>query len=162
RARARTGAWRPARAAHRAWPRQPLRARATDAGYSARCLTLVEAVDDGSAAGQSLLELRQPLLDAPPAGGDEIDEQGEVVDARVPLGEDVSLDPLEPADDLVRQAAHLGEVTGARPEVLAESVLDPRGQARLEAGRRRGKGLDGVACALQRGVEGGRVSAAGG
>ena len=34
----------------------------------------------------------------------------EVVDARVPLGEDVALEPLEPADRLVQQAADLGEV----------------------------------------------------
>ena len=94
--------------------------------------TLVEAIDDGAVARQPLLELRQPLLDAPPARGDEVDEQGEVVDARVPLGEDVSLDPLEPADDLVRQAAYLGEMTGARPEVLAKPVLDRLGQARFE------------------------------
>ena len=67
-------------------------------------MTLVEAVNDGAVARQPLFELRQPLLDAPPAGGDEIDEQGEVVYARVPLCEDVSLDPLEPANDLVRQA----------------------------------------------------------
>ena len=53
----------------------------------------------------------------------------------MPLGEDVSFDPLEPADDLVRQAANLGEVAGARPEVLAEPVLDRLRQARLEARR---------------------------
>ena len=66
-------------------------------------LTLAEAVDDGVIARQAALELRQALFDAPPARRDEVDEQREVVDARVPLGEDVSLDPLEPADHLVRQ-----------------------------------------------------------
>ena len=125
-------------------------------------LTLAEAVDNAAVARQSLLELREPLLDAAAAGGDEIDEQREVVDARVPLGEDVSLDPLKPADDLVGQATDLGEVTGARPEVLAEPVLDRLWQACLEASRRRGEGLDGVPCALQRRVERGRIRATGG
>ena len=80
----------------------------------------------------------------------------------MPLGENVSLDPLEPADDLIRQPPHLGEVPGARPEVLAEAVLDRLGQSGLEAGRRRGQRLDGVPRALQRRVERGRVRAAGG
>src|SRR5205823_4791872 len=133
---------RPARAAQRAGPREPLRARATGADaaeFLAGRLMLVEAVDDCAIARQSLLELRQPLLDAPPARSDEVYEQGEVVDACVPFGEDVSLETLEPADDLARQAAHLGEVTRARPEVLAEPVLDRLGQAGLEAGRRGGE-----------------------
>ena len=107
-------------------------------------LTLLEAVDDGAVALSALLELREALLDAPPAGGDEVDEEREVVDARVPLGEEVALDPLEPADDLVHQAAHLGEVPGARAEVLAEPVLDRLGQAGLELGGRRGERLDRV------------------
>src|SRR5215471_20944376 len=80
----------------------------------------------------------------------------------MPLGEDVSLDPLEPADDLVRQAANLGEVTGARPEVLAEPVLDRLGQACLEPGRRRGEGFDCMPRPFERCVERGRVRAAGG
>ncbi len=80
----------------------------------------------------------------------------------MPLGEEVSLDPLEPADDLVRQAPHLGEVPGARPEVLAETVLNRLGQADLEAGGRRGERLDGVSRPFQRRVERRRVRAAGG
>ena len=54
----------------------------------------------------------------------------------MPLGEQVALEPLEPAEDLVHQPAHLGEVAGARPEVLLEAVLERGGQARLELGRR--------------------------
>lgn len=125
-------------------------------------MTLAEAVDDRVVPRQSRFELRQALLDAPPARGDEIDEQGEVVDAGVPLGEDVSLDSLETADGLVGQAPDLGEMAGARPEVLAEPVLDRLGQACLEAGRRRGEGLDGVACALQGRIDRSRVGPAGG
>ena len=58
--------------------------------------------------------------------------------------------------------AHLGEVPGARPEVLAETVLNRLGQAGLEAGGRRGERLDGVPRPFQRRVERGRVGAAGG
>src|SRR3712207_8125912 len=36
-----------------------------------------------------------------PPGGDEIDQEREIVDARVPLGEQVALEPLEPPDRLV-------------------------------------------------------------
>ncbi len=66
RARTRHRTRRPARAAQRAWPGQPLRARAYRCVYFSRRLTLVEAVDDGAVARQSLLELRQALFDAPP------------------------------------------------------------------------------------------------
>lgn len=99
------------------------------------------------------LDAGEPLVDAAPAGRDEIDEQGEVVDARVPLGEEVALDALEPADQLVHQAAHLGEVAGDREHLGAQSVLDcvpdARGQGGLELRRRRGERLDLVACALE-------------
>jgi hypothetical protein len=128
---------------------------------------LVEAVDDRAVAGQSRLELRQPLVDTAnaaintvPAGSDEIDEQGEIVDAGMALGEDVSFDPLETADGLVRQAANLGEVASARPEVLLQAVLNGLGQTGLEAGCGRGERLDCVPGALERRVERGRIGAA--
>ena len=118
---------------------------------------LVEAVDDRAIACQSLLELRQPLLDASPPGGDEVDEEGEVVDAGMPLGEDVAFDSLEPADDLVGQAAHLGEMARHGQHLLAEPVLDrvadPRGQARLELGRGRRECLDLKPGPLERRVD---------
>ena len=69
---------------------------------------LFDAVDDGVAAGrQVLLEVLEPRVDALPPGGDEVDEQREVVDARVPLGADVALEPPEPAQHLVHQARAL-------------------------------------------------------
>ena len=80
----------------------------------------------------------------------------------MPLGEDVSLDPLEAADGLVRQAADLGEMAGARPELLANTVLDRLGQAGLEPGRGRGKRLDRVSCPLERRVECRGIGATGG
>ena len=103
-----------------------------------------EAVHDRAVALEAFLEMREPLLDAAPAGGHEVDEKPEVVDARVPLGEQVALDPLQAADDLIHQPANLGEMAGARPEVLAQSVLDRLGQPRLELRRRRGQRFDRV------------------
>ena len=69
---------------------------------------VAERVD--RAADGGALDLLEPGVDALPARRDEVDEQREVVDARVPLGEQVALEPLEPADRLVQQAADLGEV----------------------------------------------------
>ena len=96
-------------------------------------------------------------VDAAPAGRDEVDEEREVVDARVPLGEQVALDALEPAEQLVHQAAHLGEVARDRQDLRAEAVLDRVADAcrqrRLELGRRRGERLDLVARALEGGVD---------
>ena len=40
-------------------------------------------------------EACEPRVDATPAGADEVDEKREVVDARVALGEEIALDPLE-------------------------------------------------------------------
>jgi len=50
--------------------------------------------------GRDVPRSGEPLLDAAPARGDEVDQQGEVVDAGVSLGEEIGLDPFEPADDL--------------------------------------------------------------
>ena len=71
----------------------------------------------------------------------------------MPLGEQVALDVLEPADDLVEQAAHLGEMARTRAEVLLEPVLDRLGQSRLHLRRGRGERFDLVAGALERGVD---------
>jgi len=78
----------------------------------------------------------------------------------VPLGEEISLDPLEPADDLVRQPPHLGEVACAGTEVLPQAVLDREGEPRLEPGGRGRERLDGCPRTLERRVERGRVGAA--
>jgi S-adenosylmethionine:tRNA ribosyltransferase-isomerase len=110
------------------------------------------------------LDAAEPLVDAAPPGGDEIDEQGEVVDARVTLGEKVAFDTLEPAEQLVHQPAYLCEVAGDRKHLGAEAVLkciaDARGQRGLELGRGGGQRLDLVARALEGGVHlGGRHAA---
>ena len=60
-------------------------------------------------------------------GAHEVDEKREVVDARVPLGEELALEPLESSDRLVQQPADLGDV--------------PRDRKHLGAERRRGRPL---------------------
>ena len=61
-------------------------------------LLLLEPVDDG-------FDPAEPGIDALPAGGDEVDEKREVVDARIALGQEVALERRQAADELVRQAA---------------------------------------------------------
>ncbi len=111
-----------------------------------------------------MLDAGEPLVDAAPAGGDEVDEEREVVDAGVPLGEQVAFQPLEPADQLVHQAAHLGEVTGNGEHLLAQAVLhrvaDADGEPGLELGGGCRECLDLLACALERRVHRSRLGAA--
>ena len=71
-----------------------------------------------------LLDLREPRVDALPARGDEIDEQREVVDARVTLGEHVSLEALETSNGLVQEAPDLGDVPRDRKHFCSKAVLD--------------------------------------
>src|SRR5712691_4083125 len=76
------------------------------------------------------------------------------------LREQVALEPLEAADHLVLEAAHLGEVARARAEVLAQPVLDVSGQAGLQRGRRLRERLERLARPLERGVDGRRLDTA--
>ncbi|MGZ4308661.1 MAG: hypothetical protein ACXVRG_04825 [Gaiellaceae bacterium] len=82
----------------------------------------------------------------------------------MPLGQEVALDPLEPADHLVGQAADLGEVPSDRLDLLAQAVLesavDLRRERRLELRGGEAELLDLGPRPLERGVDGGRVSAA--
>ena len=81
----------------------------------------------------------------------------------MPLGEQLALDPLEPADHLVHEPAHLGELAGdgdhlaAHP--LADGLADLVGQRGLELGRRLGQPLDLVAGALERRFDVARLGA---
>ena len=88
-------------------------------------------VDDGPAALLELLEpagqrfeLGKACVDVLPARRDEVDEQCQVVHARVPFTRQIGLDLLEAADDLVHQSAGLGEVSPHRPCLLAHGVTD--------------------------------------
>ena len=82
------------------------------------------------------LDAAEPVVDGLPAGADEVDQKREVVDACVPLGEQIAFDPLEPPDHLVREAADLGEVAPDGLDLLAEPVLqrafDPDREGRLD------------------------------
>ena len=93
------------------------------------------------------------IVDALPAGRDEVDKEREVVDAGMPLGDDVSFDALEAAYDLVHEAAHLGEMPGAGAEVVADSFLDRVGEPGFELGRCRGERFDRGARPFERRVE---------
>ena len=139
--------------------------RRTSRGASAGLLLgAFDAVDDGAALLEAVLDARQPLVDPAPPRRDEIDEQREIVDAGVPLGEHVALEPLEPADELVHEAAHLGEVAGDREHLLAHALLhrvaDAGGEARFELCSGCGERLDLLARPLERRVHRGRLDAA--
>ena len=107
-----------------------------------------------------MLDALEPLADAPPARRDEVDEQCEIVDARVPLGEDVAFEPLEPADHLVEQPADLGQGAPDREHLGAQALVhggaDLLGQRALELRRGCGERLDLDARALERGFQLGR------
>ena len=109
------GARRPDRAGQRGGEGEPLPARPAEApvdlaGVAERDVRRVL----GGVLDHCVLDTLEPVADALPAGRDEVDEQAEVVDARMPLGEDVALEPLEPANRLVQQAADLGQIAGDR------------------------------------------------
>ena len=102
-------------------------------------------------------------VDGPPARRDEIDEHRKVVDARVTLGEHVFLEPFEATRHIVEQAADLGELTPdgehLAAEPVADSRLDPLGQADLELARRRGERLDLRSRALEHRFETDQIAA---
>ena len=64
-------------------------------------------------------EARQARVDAAPARADELDEEGEILDASLSLGEQVRLDPLEPPVRLVEEPAQLGDVPRDRLDLGA-------------------------------------------
>jgi S-adenosylmethionine:tRNA ribosyltransferase-isomerase len=107
--------------------------------------------------GACALQAREPGVDAAPARAHEVDEQREIVDARVALGEEVALEPLEAADRLIQQTAHLGDVACHREDLGAQAVADRRtdvgGNGRFELCGGRGERLDLIARALERGLD---------
>jgi S-adenosylmethionine:tRNA ribosyltransferase-isomerase len=103
------------------------------------------------------LESREACVHAPPAGADEVDEEREVVDACVALGEEIAFQALEPPDRLVQEAADLRDVAGdgedLRPQTVTNRDADMGGYRRLELGRGRRERLDLLARALQGGFD---------
>src|SRR6266498_3065470 len=77
---------------------------------------------------ERLFDLREAVVHRLPTGGDEVDEQRQVVDARMPLGEQIAFEPFEAPQHLVHETARLGEVAGTRTEMLLQPLLDRAGQ----------------------------------
>ena len=102
---------------------------------------------------QDRFHASEARIDALPSGRDEIDEQSEIVDARVALGEQVSLQTLEAPDDLVHQPTDLGEVATDRPRLVADRLPDAGGQRVLQSGGRGGECVDLLARPDDEGVE---------
>ena len=103
------------------------------------------------------LEARQACVDPAPTRAYELDEEGEIVDASLALGEQVRLDPLEPSIRLVEQAPQLGDVPrdgldlGA--QARANGSSDLFGDPGLELPGRRCESVDLGACVVERGLE---------
>ena len=89
-------------------------------------LVLDQSVLGCCGMGRSALEPGEPGVDAAPPGAHEVDEKREVVHARVPLGEKLSLQPLESSDCLVQQSADLGDMPRDREYLGSEAVADGR------------------------------------
>ena len=100
-----------------------------------------------------------------PAGRDEIDEDTEIVERALRSVEDLLLQPLEPAERLIHEAADLGEVAADRrhlageplahrgAHLLGQRLLEPRGRPRER--------FDLDPRALERRVETGRLDSPG-
>ena len=89
-------------------------------------------VHDGTAALlQALLEpaeerfhARDPCVDALPAGRDQVDQEREIVDTRVAVGQQIAVDPFELPDDAVHEPANLGEVARHGLCLVADRIAD--------------------------------------
>jgi S-adenosylmethionine:tRNA ribosyltransferase-isomerase len=116
-------------------------------GCCVRGPAVLDPVDDRAAALlQAFLEPRDhrldagdPCVDALPPGRDQIDEQCEVVDARVAIGERIRLERFHPPDHLIHQSADLREVASDRDDLLAQSFLDAIREAVRRLARRLGE-----------------------
>jgi S-adenosylmethionine:tRNA ribosyltransferase-isomerase len=112
------------------------------------------------------LEPCEPRIHAAPAGAHEVDEEREVVDACMPLGQQIALEPFEPPDRLVQEAADLCNVASDWEDLGSETVAygdaDMRRDRGLEPGRGGGECLDLVPGSLERRLERGRLGSPGG
>jgi S-adenosylmethionine:tRNA ribosyltransferase-isomerase len=103
------------------------------------------------------------VVDALPARGDEVDEQREVVDPGVALGEQLLLEPFQPPVRLVEEPAQLGKAPADRNDLVAEPLahgfVHPVGQPSLELFCRSSECLELPARAVERGLEALRVRA---
>ena len=107
------------------------------------------------------LEALEAFIDTTPARADEVDEECEVVDARMPLGEEVALDPLEAANRLVQEATNLGDVPCDGEDLGTDAVANGGAHVlrdrHFELGGGDGQRLDLSARTLERGLDRGRL-----
>jgi len=78
-------------------------------------------------ATEQLLDPRETLVDGAPAGGDEVDEDGQIVDAGVLFGAEGRLDALELPDRADTHPAHLGQMAADRRGLRADPGSDGGG-----------------------------------
>ncbi len=106
------------------------------------------------------LEAVDAPLDPAPAGRDQLDDEREILDARLALGREVALEPFEAANRLTREPTHLRDVPGNWEDLGAHALLHGLGESfrdpRLELGGGLGKGLESAFCLLERSFEIGR------
>ena len=69
-----------------------------------------------------ILEPLEPPVDTGPARGDEVDEDREIVDPRVPLDEELLLEALQPPKRLIHTAADLGQAPADRHDLASDAV----------------------------------------
>ncbi len=125
---------------------------------SLRHVRLDHRLDDALVRdGLPVLESRESRIDSAPARAHEIDEKCQIVDTRVPLGEKVALDPFEPSDCLIQEAANLGDMAcdgedfGA--DTVAHSCTHVLRDGCFKLGRGRREFLELAARALERRID---------
>jgi len=113
---------------------------------------------------EDALEAIEPPLDSAPAGCDQLDQEGEILDASFALCREVALETLETTDRLPGEAAYLGQVArdgeDFLPQTLLESALEAIGHAGLELGGGNGQSFETCPRALEERLEGGIVTLA--
>ena len=92
---------------------------------------------------------RDPSVDALPAGRDQVDQEREIVDTRIAVGQQFAVDPFELSDDTVHEPANLGEVARHGLCLVADRIADAARQRLFENERRALRALpDPFLCAL--------------
>ena len=128
-------------------------------------LEAVDAVEGGSRpllerplhAVEDALGAVEAPLDAAPAGADQLDEEGQVLQSVPALGGDLRLEPVESPDELSGQPAHLGDLARDRQDLGMHPLLDRGTETlrhdRLELGGRPRKLVERASGPLERVLE---------